>query len=229
MTSRTDELIALARTRPLTPDERAQIDPDATAQPDPLALAEALSGGEQRLSSEEADRIFSGATRAPRRTSRWPLPALGFALAAGIAIIAIVRWPATRTTGIKGGAPQVQVSLAAQRPGADVARALAPPARLAPGEALRIVVTATEPVHLSLFEDERGALRQLWTSGAMPLPAGQSVVGPNAGAGLSLSRGHTGLLVASRARELPAGPGTLEARISLCPDCALERLDVEQQ
>ncbi|MGC4120750.1 MAG: AgmX/PglI C-terminal domain-containing protein [Myxococcales bacterium] len=61
MTSRTHQLLEAARTRPLTPAERLEIDAREAARLDPLALAEALAGGKQRLAPEEADRLFRGA------------------------------------------------------------------------------------------------------------------------------------------------------------------------
>ena len=229
MTSRTDELLDLARTRPLTPAERAEIDPDAASRAPVLGLVEALGGGEQRLSSAEADRLFAGATRAaPRRKRPVWLPAVGLAAAAAVAFVVLTR-PSPGHDGIKGGQGRVTVALAAQRPGASSARALQRIAVLEPGEALRVVVTATAPAWLALYEVEgSGGLRLLWSSpGAVP--AGQSVIGPDPGAGLSLGRGHTALWLVSADRELRSGAGTIDALRTACAGCAFERIEVEQR
>ncbi|HEY3451990.1 MAG TPA: AgmX/PglI C-terminal domain-containing protein [Myxococcales bacterium] len=61
MTSRTHQLLEAARSRPLTGAERSELDPRQAARLDPLALAEALAAGKQRLTPEEADRVFHGA------------------------------------------------------------------------------------------------------------------------------------------------------------------------
>ena len=242
MSTRTEELIHLARTRPLTPGERAELEPRAATEVDPLVLVEATAGGAQRLSPEEAERMFSATLRKPPlpvehaanaevmplpikargRPARWP--AVGLLVAAGVAALVFAPWPRSGER-LKGGAAQVTIALAAQRPGTRVARALSTPVTLEPGEALRIVVTASAPVYGALFEVEGGALVPLWSSGASPLPAGQSVVGPD-GAGLSLTRGHSELVMVTRERELPEG--ALDRLVADCPDCSVERFEVEQ-
>jgi hypothetical protein len=234
-TSRTEALVELGRTRPLTLAERAELDLEVVADLDPLALVEATAAGEQRLTPHEAERLAARAfgapvRRAPRRPIRWR--ALGLALAAGVTALVVVRWPwEADSQRTKGAAPRLTIALAAQRPGTQAARALSAPLALEPGEALRIVVTATAPVHLALLELEGRALHPLWSSGAAPLPAGQSVVGPDATAGLSLSHGRSELVLVSSERALPdvGAAASAEALAAACPDCAVERLDVEQR
>jgi hypothetical protein len=225
-----NELLRLASARPLTTEERSQLqrllEAGELEAVDPLLLAAALGTGAQHLRPEEADALFTraiGGLKRPRSRFRRSAP---FALAAFIVtgVLVALLSPAGDETRLKAGPGSFDLAFAAQIPGSSQARALKPPLRLFEHESLRIVLTSTEPFFVAIYEEDAHGTHRLWTSSG-PLPAGRQALGPEAGgAGLLPDRGRTSQFIVVACESEVGLPQTLGP---LAPGCSRQQLSVE--